>query len=401
METLFLYLIKNLIQEKDRNIKWITAFSFGLTACMSGFDFTKKQLRLWRHLLTASRSGSEKVRLHHSINMLAKFAFVGFYVIFWYFVSKLIFSEFHPLSYWDVNGNFWHSILWISLPVIIYAFASGQLDWFGSSDEYEADTIIAESVPFKWTVSIVAGITEELTHRSLMIFTGLVAVYFSNLFFPWVIGITIFIIVALVLAKIEMPFGIALPVLIVTIVTMIGISKYLPENPIYVLNEYVFLFLKWITSSTLKVSLFLCILMTGAKLISIAVAQKKIPEYHISNTEFVISIAMFVIFGTYCMPLGVDAITHMPIIPKGADHWTTILYISAVLWSNAKFRDGHKYQGPVGTLSSYVFGLYMFYIAFTHGLVYAIVVHAIFDTVLFSSEHICQVWKNRYMLATD
>jgi hypothetical protein len=398
MNTLTTYVHKHLTQEKGRDISWIHTFSLSLSVCINSIDITKKQLRAWKHFLTASRNGSEEVRLGHSLNMLAKFGLVAVYAIFWYFASKFVFSEFHPLSFWDVNGSFWHSILWISMPVMLYAFLSGQLDWFGSSDSYEEGTIVAESIPFKWTVSIVAGITEELTHRSLMIFVGLISVYFTNMFFMWLVGFVISIIVLFILAKIEMPLTIALPVFIVTIITLIGIRKYLPDNPIYVLNEYIFLFLQWITSSTLRVGFFLCILMICAKLISIALVRQKVPDYEISSMEFIITIGLFTAFGAYCMPLGVQAIANMPIVPEGADHWTTILYISAVLWSNAKFRDGHKYQGLTGILSSYVFGIYMYYIAFTHGLLYAIVVHAMFDTILFSSEHMCQVWKNRHMI---
>ena len=401
LHTIFDRIHKHLIQTKGRDITWIHTLSSTIGFCHNSVYVLKKHLKTWRHILTASRSGNEEVRLKHSLNMFAKFVLVAGYFLFWYFLSKFIFTDFHPFSYWNINGNFWSSILWISTPVIIYAFSYGQLDWFGTGDDYEEGTLIAESIPFKWSVSLVAGVTEELTHRSLIIFVGLISIYISNLFFVWILGIAIFFVALFVLAKIEAPAKIAFPLLAFTVIALIISSKYLPENPVYVLNEYIFHFLQWITSNKIRLALFLFVLMTCARLINVARIHKKVPDYKISNTELITVIIIFTIFGTYCMPLGVEAIATMPIIPKDADHWTTILYISAALWSNAKFRDGHKYQGPAGMMDSYVFGIYMYYIAFTYGLLYAIVVHAIFDAVLFSSEHICQVWKNRHVLSLN
>jgi len=49
---------------------------------------------------------------------------------------------------------------------------------------------------------------------------------------------------------------------------------------------------------------------------------------------------------------------------------------AAMIASNALFRDGHKYQGFLGTTSAWVAGMYFFWLLFNHGLLSAIIIHA-------------------------
>jgi hypothetical protein len=55
---------------------------------------------------------------------------------------------------------------------------------------------------------------------------------------------------------------------------------------------------------------------------------------------------------------------------------------AAILSANAKFRDGHKYLGIVGIINSWYIGLFFFYLAFTYGLLAAIVVHFLYDLLI-------------------
>jgi len=57
---------------------------------------------------------------------------------------------------------------------------------------------------------------------------------------------------------------------------------------------------------------------------------------------------------------------------------------AAMLYSNAVFRDGHKYQGWFGYINSWFIGMYLFYIMFHHGLLAAILVHFAYDMVIFT-----------------
>lgn len=388
------YVLESLVQRKGKNIKWINLLNSGIDSAMSGISFTKKQLLIWKHLLTASREGSGKVRALHGLNMFLKIIITGLLILSWSFLSQWFFPEFNPFSYLDVNGQFWPSILAIGLPMALYAFASGQLDWFGSSDPHEEGTIVAESLPFKWLVSVVAGVTEELSHRGVLIFFGLISVYLSNLFFLWFVGFWLLVIAIFLLAKFEFDLGVAVIMMTISVVLFLALKGHIPENPIYLFNGYLLEFLQWITLSHLRLIFFISVLMTAALGLTTLILKSK-QNYRISLSEFATRVLLFTAWATYCMPLGVKAIERMPIMPANSDHWTYLLYIGAVLWSNAQFRNGHKYQGPSGMMNSYVIGLYMFFIAFTHGLIYAIILHVAFDVILFTSEHLCQVIKNR------
>lgn len=57
---------------------------------------------------------------------------------------------------------------------------------------------------------------------------------------------------------------------------------------------------------------------------------------------------------------------------------------SALLVVNAKFRDGHTYQGPIGVLNSWVLGFHFFWLTLTWGLPAAIVVHTLYDGLIFT-----------------
>jgi len=62
-------------------------------------------------------------------------------------------------------------------------------------------------------------------------------------------------------------------------------------------------------------------------------------------------------------------------------HW----YVgAALLYSNAFFREGHAYQGIVGILNSWFLGMGFFYLTFNYGLGSAIIVHALYDVLVFS-----------------
>lgn len=57
------------------------------------------------------------------------------------------------------------------------------------------------------------------------------------------------------------------------------------------------------------------------------------------------------------------------------------LFVMGAVAANAWFRDGHKYQGPVGYFNSWFVGFVLLYAAFTYGLLVAIVVHALYNIV--------------------
>ncbi|OGG08993.1 hypothetical protein A2154_01820 [Candidatus Gottesmanbacteria bacterium RBG_16_43_7] len=56
---------------------------------------------------------------------------------------------------------------------------------------------------------------------------------------------------------------------------------------------------------------------------------------------------------------------------------------AAIGVSNGKFRDGHLYQGKTGVAIAYLVGFFFFYIMFHHGLVAAMIIHAVYDMFIF------------------
>lgn len=55
------------------------------------------------------------------------------------------------------------------------------------------------------------------------------------------------------------------------------------------------------------------------------------------------------------------------------------LFVFGMVAANAGFRDGHKYQGPIGVLNAWIAGFIMMYATMTYGLWTAICIHAIYD----------------------
>ena len=56
--------------------------------------------------------------------------------------------------------------------------------------------------------------------------------------------------------------------------------------------------------------------------------------------------------------------------------------------ANAAFRDGHKYLGWFGYVNSWFIGMFLFYMMLTYGLLAAIVVHAIYDLLIFTVNYL-------------
>jgi hypothetical protein len=55
---------------------------------------------------------------------------------------------------------------------------------------------------------------------------------------------------------------------------------------------------------------------------------------------------------------------------------------ACILYSNAFFRNGHKYQGWFGYVNSWFMGMYLWFVCIHHGLLAAIVVHFLYDLVI-------------------
>ena len=338
------------------------------------------------HLLTASRKGDRSIRTMILLNSLFMGLLVGICFFLWYLTKTWIFPEFDPLSYWNMDGNFWINIIPISIPVIAYAIFLGQLDWF-NDDSKEDGTLVSENIMFKGLISFFAGLFEELGHRGIFIWVGLIIVYLSNIFFSWFIALLLALIFIAIAAKISSTL-INLGILVVFIGGWIYLREIL-ENPVHLINGFILAIYQWIVEESLRIYIIYFLLM----LLALLAMGSKLKEMH--PADIILRLIAFVVWTAYALPKGVEVLGNLPITPLEADKWVVLLYVGAVMWSNVKFKEGHKYQGEAGMLHSYIFAFYMTYLAFTFGLLYAIAVHFLYDLFIFLSEHLVQVIKNR------
>jgi len=166
--------------------------------------------------------------------------------------------------------------------------------------------------------SILAGVWEEIGFRCIFILTAMIGVWLSNIIFFWVIWISIGILTLLLIANLSKP-GLAIVFLI-----LIGIDVFL---------------------------LWLCWDIDG-------------PVYWLYQRVF-FPVINFVTFGQF------SDILYSSTVP--------FLFVAGAVSANAKFRDGHKYQGLIGFVNAWVIGFVMLNATIYHGLVVAIVIHAIYD----------------------
>ncbi|MFH1367287.1 MAG: hypothetical protein ABIH38_04885 [Patescibacteria group bacterium] len=364
------------------------------------------------YFFDASRQGSAAVRAKYNANIVIQVVILLATFGIWWLLKRWIFPDFNPLSYWNLNGEIWPAIFCVSLPAIFYAVVLGQLDWF-SDDSDEEGTIVSENLGFKAMVSFFAGLLEELGHRGVYIFFGLIAIWWANLTFFWILAIFLLVVFVLIAAategwKIDIVIGAAF------VGFFVWLFRHTDKNFILLIQGWTLSVYQWIAAEHWRIILiflplmllFLQIQLAGASAISRRLFGKFLrnkerafrKQRNIGPAEMVFRVVSFVCWTCYALPKGVSALSAIPFVPAHASRWIALLYLGAILWSNAKFRDGHKYQGAAGMLNSYIFGFYMFYLAFNYGLAYAIVVHFAFDLFLFSSEHMVQVIKNRSLV---
>lgn len=311
----------------------------------------------------------------------------------WAVGRHFAFSEFSPFGYWNLmGGSIWDNVLSIGLPVIVYAAFLGQMDWFQRLGDDEGE-ISSENILFKGIVSLSAGVFEELLHRGVLIWIGLLVIFVSNFMLRWFIAL---VLLALVLKGFAARIWLGVVALVAAVLLWVYVLSAI-NNPIYLLNGITLWIYQWVVAGPIRLYLAYFLLI-GLSYLLYDTQLKNTFDVGLSDCIHPLGILLrfgaLLVWAGYAMPLGVAVLGHLPILPAGAGYWTTLLYVGAVIWSNVKFKEGHAYQGAVGSLSSYIFAFYMIHIAFTYGLLYAIILHFLFDLVLFTSEHLVNVIRN-------
>jgi hypothetical protein len=206
-------------------------------------------------------------------------------------------------SIFAAASNFWPLFAWGGLMALISCSKLGERF-------HAKELLITNSI-----TSVLAGVWEELGFRCLFIFTGMIAVAFSNWAWFFIILFIFGILTLTILGKAE---GIAkiwaiLPAGIIVLFFWLDLT-----DPIYWLYQSViFPVLNFISAGYLE-----------------------------------------------------------PILYKSG---MPFLFVAGAVSANAKFRDGHKYQGLFGVLNAWVIGFIMIYAMLTYGLVVAILCHVAYD----------------------
>lgn len=343
------------------------------------------------NIWSASRKGSTETKINYTLNALwAALITITCYAI-WAVGRVYFFPDFSPFSYWNLmGGNLYNNAIYLAIPVIIYAVFNGGMDLFDNNDD--RGTILSENILFKGIIALSAGVFEELLHRGVLIWFGLVIVYWDNQLFNWILGL---ILAVFILSALESSIKAAIVMVIIAIPIWMYATSFI--NPIYQIDGLVLSFYQWITSNMVLLYIVYAIAIILALLETNRMVEEGKIDYAKGKGNTIASLLImlaFLVWAGYAMPKGVATLSNLPIIPRGADHWTFLLYVGAVIWTNVKFRKGHEYQGPMGKLHSYIFGFYMIYVAFTFGLVYAIIIHFLYDLFLFVSEHLAHIIKN-------
>jgi len=165
--------------------------------------------------------------------------------------------------------------------------------------------------------SVLAGIWEELGYRCVFILTAMIGIVVSNFFWFWLMLLILIIICIAILTSLEATLSRIITV-IVFLIMIAGLFMLDLKDPIYwMYNHIIFPILNLVSFHQLRPVL-----------------------YHES------------------LPF---------------------LFIAGAVSANAKFRDGHKYLGPIGQLNAWVIGYVLLHAMIFHGLVVAIICHSIYD----------------------
>lgn len=70
---------------------------------------------------------------------------------------------------------------------------------------------------------------------------------------------------------------------------------------------------------------------------------------------------------------------------------------AAIVSSNGRFSNAHSYQGPLGLVNSWFFGMYMHWVVFKYGILPAMFIHFLYDFLIFTLEAVGSIFTERYV----
>jgi hypothetical protein len=91
---------------------------------------------------------------------------------------------------------------------------------------------------------------------------------------------------------------------------------------------------------------------------------------------------IFWIYDNFMFPVANFMTAYMMSDVLGTPEKFGYLFVVGAFAANIKFRDGHKYQGPIGFVNSWYSGMIFLYAMLTYGIWVAIFVHASYNVLL-------------------
>ncbi|RJR26801.1 CPBP family intramembrane metalloprotease [candidate division WWE3 bacterium] len=315
-------------------------------------------------------------------------------------------TGFDPLGYWNLSKmGFWETmrILW---PIaVIVPFLLGQLDWLNSSlaDKLENGKFIRTPLPFKILRASFAGITEELGHRGFYIYFIMLIITLLNEHLDISITLAFAFAFSQVVPKAKTAMARILYGVTILAAYLLLRNMIYPDLVYDILGSYVKTY-EWILSPENRLTIgtaFMCI-WAGDSLLRVtginntlkflprnrAEAKKKAFMKELFTPSMVLQQLVFTA-GLLGLNFWMITQTNPEAVLGGQP-----LLVMGITLSFFRFGMVHSYQGWLGVLGAFFFGIYMQHVAFTYGLQYAIVVHVLYNSVLFASEHITQGIKD-------
>lgn len=315
-------------------------------------------------------------------------------------------TNFNPFGYWNVGNGIPTELLLVMC--VVAPFILGQLHWFNPRTDTAIDRMFGISNIWQWVnkmrASLYAGVFEELSFRSVMIYGAMVSIALMNKFFNWALAAVLLVICIALIVMTEQKW-LKWVIGILGLVTFFWVTNHTSSDPIYTFyREWYQPIYQALFDIANRQEVFYLILAVGVLDILLAIGTKlfvkwrapKSRNYTLYALDEALSPRM--LFTMSLLTLGLSVYI-----------WWMVTYTNAVMifgkpellvWGIIScaidFQKAHGSQPFTGALHKVAFAYFMMYIAFTFGLMYAIIGHALYDAVYFTSEHIVYVVNQRF-----
>ena len=313
--------------------------------------------------------------------------------------------------YWKVSQKGFLETMLPLIPIaMLIHFVMGQLDWLTSdaAERLEVGTSVRSPIWLKLFRSVFAGITEELGYRGIFIYTGMVAIFIVNTHFSEVAVALMALGILLGNRRKEKASEIVLMTLAIFlayVLIMVTMNIMGQKNPLDVLIIGFYLpVYRWVLSpenrlvvgsilSGLWAAEILYIIISVGVMRSVKpknIAQKRQQKFYLELHTPGMTLKIILLNGLIFGMLFWIIVQTDPSVVLARPS----LEVMAITVAVFSFGRGHRYQGWKGVIGAVAFGWYIQYVAFTYGLLYAMVVHCMYNCTIDISNQLAQSIKD-------